>query len=308
MLYYIFAESIKTEGVNSIMRFAVIGGDMRQVKLSEFLAEDGRDVTAFALDKVNMDARIKKTDTAAEAVTAAECIILPLPALSKDGILNAPLSKRVHTISEVLSVAKPNQIICAGKIDEIIKITAAERGLKIFDYLEREEFAIANAVATAEGAIQIMMEETSITLSKAKCLIIGYGRIGKTLASRLKGIDADVTVSARKCSDIAWIEAYGYKAANTNFLDGTLAEYDIVINTVPAYVMNYLRLSELKKDCLCLDLASKPGGIDFSEASKLGIKTIWALSLPGEVAPVSSGKAIKETVYNIMREQGWKDE
>ena len=286
------------------MKFTVIGGDMRQVRLCEFLARDGHAVSCFALDKIKIDGGVDTADTISEAVEGADCIVLPLPALSKDGILNAPLSKRVHTVNEVFSVIEAGQIVCAGKIDGQMKTAAAERGIRIFDYLEREEFAIANAVATAEGAVQIIMEETESTINGAKCLVIGYGRIGKALAERLKGLNALVTVSARKCSDIAWIEAYGYKAAETGALDGILSDYDVVVNTVPAYIMGRQQLSELKKDCLCLDLASKPGGIDFSESSRLGLKAIWALSLPGEVAPASTGRAIKDTVYNIIKEQG----
>jgi dipicolinate synthase subunit A len=163
--------------------------------------------------------------------------------------------------------------------------------------------AVLNAVATAEGAIQLAMEETAITICRAKVLVIGFGRIGKILAHRLKGLGAHVTVAARSYADFAWIRAYGYENANTLSLEGTLGRYDIVINTVPARVLGEERLRELSKDCLCMDLASKPGGMDFAAASKLGIKAIWALSLPGEVAPITSGSIIKEAIYNIIAEQ-----
>ncbi len=83
-----------------------------------------------------------------------------------------------------------------------------------------------------------------------------------------------------------------------------LGDYDVVVNTVPARVLGESRLSKLKHGCLCLDLASKPGGMDFSAASKLGVKAVWALSLPGEVAPVTSGAIIRGTIYNILREKG----
>jgi len=44
--------------------------------------------------------------------------------------------------------------------------------------------------------------------------------------------------------------------------------------------------------------------VDFESAKQLGLKTIWALSLPGKVAPVSAALFIKETVYNIVRDLG----
>ncbi len=46
------------------------------------------------------------------------------------------------------------------------------------------------------------------------------------------------------------------------------------------------------------------GGVDFEAANKLGVKVIWALSLPGKVAPVTSGIIIKDTILNILNELG----
>ena len=63
-------------------------------------------------------------------------------------------------------------------------------------------------------------------------------------------------------------------------------------------------LEDLKPDCLILDLASKPGGVDLGAAGELGLTVIWALSLPGKVAPVTAGATIKDTIYNMLREIG----
>ena len=53
-----------------------------------------------------------------------------------------------------------------------------------------------------------------------------------------------------------------------------------------------------------MDLASKPGGVDMEAASRLGVRVIWALSLPGKVAPVTAGKIIRDTIYHILNELG----
>ena len=63
-------------------------------------------------------------------------------------------------------------------------------------------------------------------------------------------------------------------------------------------------LTNVKKDSHINDLASKPGGIDFDAAKAYGLKVIWALSLPGKIAPVSSGAIIKDTIMNIIKELG----
>ena len=98
--------------------------------------------------------------------------------------------------------------------------------------------------------------------------------------------------------------ALGYGAEHTSHLAGWLCGYDLVVNTVPARVLGQAELADLKPDCLVLDLASKPGGVDLEEAARLGRSVVWALSLPGKVAPVSAGAAIRDTVYHILHELG----
>ncbi len=152
--------------------------------------------------------------------------------------------------------------------------------------------------------MQIALEELPITIHEARVLVIGFGRTGKLIAHRLAAPAARVSVAARKFADLAWIEAYGYTPEHSAQLDGWLCSYDLVVNTVPAKLLTEPRLEELRPGCLCIDIASNPGGIDFEAAARLGVKAIWALSLPGRVAPVTSGKIIRNTIYNILHELG----
>ena len=46
------------------------------------------------------------------------------------------------------------------------------------------------------------------------------------------------------------------------------------------------------------------GGVDFEEAKECGVRVIWALSLPGKIAPITSGAIIKDTIMNIISELG----
>ncbi|MBQ4370596.1 MAG: dipicolinate synthase subunit DpsA [Oscillospiraceae bacterium] len=289
------------------MRFAVIGGDMRQLRLAELLAADGHDVKCFAMEREE-PAGVKPCSTAAEAAGGAECVVLPLPVCGRDGCLNAPLSDSRHFIESVFAALLPGQLICAGRVTRAEADTAERLGLEITDYYAREELAVMNAAATAEGAIQIAMEETPAMLCGSECLVIGYGRIGKMLSHRLRMLGAEVTVSARRQADKAWIRGFGLKAADTGRLEDALGGADIVFNTVPACVLPRERLALLKPGCICIDLASKPGGMDFSAASALGIKAVWALSLPGRAAPLSAGAAIRDTLYNILEEREKENE
>jgi dipicolinate synthase subunit A len=286
------------------MKFAVIGGDMRQAKLAELLFNDGHETRAFALEKIRLPDGVRQEPTAKRAADGADCVVLPLPLQSREGLLSAPLSGGLHTVREILSALSPGQLVLTGRADGASRELLSSMGLGFSDYFEREELAVSNAVAAAEGAIGLIMQETPVTVWRSRILVVGFGRIGKLLCHRLRGLGAEVSASARTQADLAWIRAFGYEALSTAELDGKLGTFDAIVNTVPARVLNEARLREAGQECLCLDLASKPGGLDFTAASKLGVRAMWALSLPGEVAPTTSGEIIRDTIYNILREKG----
>ena len=280
----------------------VIGGDLRQVKLAELLLEDGHSVHSYGLEGAPEPGM--PTEPGLAGVELADCVILPLPAEGEGGLLNAPLSQREIVLEEVLDRLPTGLLVCAGMAGPALIAGASARGLKLRDYFAREELTVANAVPTAEGAVQIAMEELPITLHGARVLVLGYGRVGKLTAHRFSALGAQVTVAARKCADLAWAQAFGYRTEPVEELDGWLCAYDLVVNTVPARILTHNRLADLKPECLVIDLASKPGGVDFEAAAHLGRRVIWALSLPGKVAPVTAGRNMKDTIYNILREEG----
>lgn len=289
--------------MNKLLKFALAGGDRRQAQLAAMLAGDGHTVYVSYMEKVGEIAGAEPLPLK-EALARADCVILPLPALDVSGMLSTPLSSGRIAADELLRYIAPHTPVYGGRLSERFIKAARDQGITAVDYFEREELKIANAAATAEGAIQLAMEETGSVLCGTRALVIGYGRIGKLLANKLAALGVHVTVSVRRPADAAWAEAYGAKAVQTAFLEDVLPEQDIVFNTVPAVTMGKYRLSLLKDGCLCMDLASKPGGVDFNAAAELGVKVIWALSLPGEVAPVSAGAAIRDTVYNLLNESG----
>ena len=282
---------------------AVIGGDNRQGYLADALAQDGMEVIVAGLEKFPGLHNTRFISDAVEAVEEADVIILPMP-VSHDGVtVNAPYSYAVIYLSDLVAAASPEQLILGGKFDRALADELAGQGLHAIDYLEREELAVRNAVPTAEGALAIAINETKVTLFGSKCLVIGYGRLGKVLAADLKALGAHVTVSARRQSDLAWILTGGYRPVQTAEIYGELPEYDLIFNTVPALVLGRKELQKCRPETVVIDLASLPGGLDYTAAQQLGLKCIQALSLPGKTAPASAAVIIKDTILNIIREE-----
>lgn len=293
--------------MNKLLTFSFIGGDLRQLSTASMLAADGYHIRLFGLE--NNDAssmgNIKISATLSECLENADVVVLPLPYSVTGGkYINTPLSNIKIETAELIDMLGADTLIFGGKIDNALKQRCVIDNMKIFDYTEREEFAVMNAVPTAEGAIETAMKNTPYTIKDSKCLVIGYGRIGKILASDLSALGAKVCVSARKYSDFAWISARGFDVVNTGSIADTVGDFDLIFNTVPSAVLNFKVLSATKSDVLIIDLASYPGGVDFEIARELNRRTVWALSLPGKVAPRTAGKIIKDTLINILEESG----
>ena len=146
------------------------------------------------------------------------------------------------------------------------------------------------------------MEELPITLHGMRAAVLGFGRVANILSHKLAALGVSVTVFARKIHARAWARAYGYGAEEVDAISAHIAEYDCVFNTVPRVVIDSAVLGKMRRDTLIIDLASKPGGVDYIRARECGIKAIPALSLPGRVAPDTAGGYIADTVMNIIRE------
>ena len=138
-----------------------------------------------------------------------------------------------------------------GTGDPVTEALAGQRGITVLDYFAREELAVANAVPTAEGAVQIALEQMPITLHGSRVLVIGFGRVGRAVAQRMAALGARVTVAARRYESLAWAQAIGYGAEKTGQLAGWLCGYDLVVNTVPALVLGEAELADLKPTAWC---------------------------------------------------------
>lgn len=279
-------------------KILVAGGDMRQVYCAVKLSSvSDTSVKGFSADILPEKMNIKISDNDENALY--DFLVLPVPPLDENGMITAPFTSEKINPAEIRRLLKPNAVIFAGKSDKRLNDIFEDK--EIIDYMEREELSLKNAVPTAEGAVEIALNELPVTLNGLKVLIVGLGRIGTALAEILKGFGADITASVRNAKGTAKARILGIKSVCTNKMD---TDYKLVFNTVPELIFNNEILSRFSDDTLFIDLASKPGGIDFDSASVLGKKVVWALGIPGKTAPVTSGEFIAETIIGILTERG----
>lgn len=285
-------------------RYLVLGGDLRNVKLAGMLADDGNRVYSFGQDRSDEildDGRIEKCTSLKTAMEKAQVIIGPVPFSSNEDFINAPFAHDKIMIDDLMKSNK-SKIFISGSIKDDLKKQLDEKYMEVIDIMKRDDLAILNTIATAEGTIEVAIKNTDKILQGSRVLILGFGRVGKIVANKFSKMSAIVTCAARKVSDLAWIKAYGYNSLNINYMLYDLKEFDIIINTVPQTILREKELKHIDAEALLIDLASSPGGIDGKMATSMGINFIWALALPGRIAPSSSAKFIKDTVYTILEE------
>lgn len=282
-------------------RFSIIGGDMRNVKLSELLSEDGHEVHTFALD--NTGKISQRCSDLREAFALSDIAVGPMPFTSGDGTyLNAPFHPEKIKIAKIADVIRESGfggLLIGGRVP----LALSGVGAVSADLLQRDDLAVLNSVPTAEGALQIAMEELPYTVRGLRTVVCGMGRVGSTLARLMQRVGADVTVAARSSRDFAICEAEGLKSCTYSHLRRILPEALLVYNTVPALIFGRELLDCMNQEALLIDLASMPGGTDFEYAAKRRIRTIHALSLPGKVAPAGAAQIIQKVIYNILHEK-----
>ena len=293
------------------IKIGIPGGDMRQAALAKRLSSLGFEVAVWGISKsCDIGDAVRCTELC-DVIRSADALVLPLP-ISRDGVtLNCPLYKgEAPRLSEIILLSEPDTVILGGKIDRAFTSKATKKQLSVIDYFECEELQIKNAVPTAEGAVAIALDELPITLFGSKCAVCGYGRVGRATARLLCAMGAHVTVAARKNDQLAWAMVDGCTPLRlTTSAEGVcslceLSSCDVIFNTVPYPIFTAEVLTSLRPDTLIIDLAGDEGGVDRAYAATLGIKTIWALSLPGKVAPFTAASIICDCVLDLLQAKG----
>ena len=310
--------------------FFIIGGDKRNLFLAKKLSKNGENVKIFGFDRIKdeffANNNIKKITNEKELLTELEkreiqakskglekgtidiseektfdnnlerdkqnkkIIIGPIPYSTDGKTLYAPFCNKKLDIN----LLKDKKII-AGKIPEEVA------DIKSIDILKNEYFTIKNTVPTAEGAIAKAIELTDINIDKANIMVLGFGRVGKTLCYKLKNLGANVYAEARKERDLAWIDVFGYNAIPLEKINENICKMDIIFNTIPELILDKSKLILMNEKTLIIDLASKPGGTDFESANKMGIKAILYSGIPGKIASEYEAELIKEVIYKEIK-------
>lgn len=279
--------------------FGVVGGDRRQLYAARSLEKRGWNVLLAGWEQGEGTEGLHQVSLE-EVGRQCENVLLPLP-VTRDGLmLHAPFSQAPIPLGDGFARLLSRCRVFVGMAEKLQATSSLWQQIPLLDYAAREEMALGNAFLTAEGAIALAVEKIPGGLWGSRCLVTGFGRIGKALCLDLRGMGAQVACCARKPWDLTAIRALGCKALTYEEMDGP---YSVIFNTVPAPVLGERALSRQSEDTVLLELASAPGGIDREAARRWNVPVIDAPSLPGKYSPKASGELIVEAVYPMLHEE-----
>lgn len=286
----------------------VVGGDLITVKLVQNISKTNK-VFVYGLEyaeELRNNENIIFTQSLEEAIEKGKVIIAPMPLSVKSDYITTVFSKE-KIKSEDLKNLLHDKIFFAGDIWEQTKIQLEEQNTRSFDVSTNDQLKILSSIITAEGILGIAIQETNTTIHGLQVLVLGFGRAGKMISKAFASMGAKVSVEARKEEDLAWIEAYNYEKIDLKDLNNYLGKFDLIINTIPASILDNERLKLFRKGAILINLPTiTETKIDIHEANNLGVKYIWASSLPQLVAPLTYAEKIKEVIFNILDKEYYK--
>jgi dipicolinate synthase subunit A len=286
------------------IKMAFVGGDARIIEVIKHAIELDASILLIGFDQLEMPLTdTVKADLTPEVLADVDAIVLPVTGMDDTGKVESRYSSSELVLEQAHFDALPRHAqiytgIARPRLTEICR----QRGLRLIKLMELDEVAIHNSVPSAEGAIQMAMEHTDITIHGSRSVVLGFGRCGVTLARMLQGIGAQVSVCARKEADLARIQEMNLKPVPLHQMEIAVRDADLVFNTIPAMVLSAEVLAKMPRSCVIIDIASKPGGTDFRYAEKRGIKAMLAPSLPGIVAPKTAGQILARTLCRLLWE------
>ena len=195
---------------------------------------------------------------------------------------------------ETFNELKENVLVYTLVENKILRDYAYKGKLKYCALLNDEDFIKKNSILTAEGLISYLIKHRRFPLYESRVLILGYGYCAKPIAEYLKVMKAKVSVAVRNHKYQQEIEELDYCYEDISELN--LANYDVIINTVPSLVVKQEGLDQVKKDVMIVDIASYPYGIDHHYAMSQGLNSIILPSIPCKYAYGYAGRIIADQI------------
>ncbi|MEB3103427.1 dipicolinate synthase subunit DpsA [Ferviditalea candida] len=287
------------------LQVAFLGGDTRHLEMILRFVEWDANVVLIGFEQIHDRFNgVSMAKLAKEVLRKADVLILPVVGTDEDGRVESSYSTDTLVLDNVCMDWLPKHAkIYTGAAKPYLKNLCRNHGIDLVELFNRDDVAIYNSIPTAEGAIMMAIQNTDITIHGSRCMVLGFGRTGLTLAGMLQRLGAQVKVGVQKPDQFARASAMNFQPFFTKDLNDEVLDTDMIFNTVPDIILAAHVITRISHRAIIIDLASKPGGTDFRFAEKRGIKALLAPSLPGLVAPKTAGHILANALCELIQDE-----
>lgn len=283
--------------------FAVIGGDQRQYYLAKMLKVNGYQVCTHLLDSFQKEGELPVVDSLESAIKDSKNILAPIPFDFLKPELSLQKLEQTTFLEWLEQSMERGQALFAGCIPKSLEEKLSQKGVIVFDYMNRKDITIYNSIATAEGVIAKAIFHHPKNIHKSKCTVLGYGICGKTIVQYLKGMGAYVTVCVRREEVKAQASLLADKVVFMEEMLPSLRKSDMIFNTIPKKILKASILEDLGEHTKIFDIASGSGGVDYEYAKEKGIEAYLCKGLPGKYSPKSSAHLLAEVILEQVEKE-----
>lgn len=278
-------------------KIAVLGGALREHIVVTRMQEEGFPVSVCAVEGMKDIAEA----TVGDCVKDASVLILPVASNDETGKIFAPSAEENLYFGEAeMELLAENAVIYCGVASVMLKNAAKTQNHKLIEVMDIDAVAVPNGYLTAEGTLYLAMTRFPVSISELKVAVLGYGRVGKATALLFRSMQSKVVVFSRNKKEIAEGRINRTDMRLYSGMDSVLPTIDLIINTVPAKIVDEHVMQLMKDGVLVIDLAAAPGGIDLDAARERAIEVLNAPGIPGKYAPVSAGNILADFYINEL--------
>ncbi|MCI9083539.1 MAG: hypothetical protein HFI70_14915 [Lachnospiraceae bacterium] len=278
----------------------IIGGDLRQCYAAEYFRMLGWQTTCWHTPEFPFHSDIYAAGSLRDAVEHSRLILAPAP-LTRDGNnLFQPESIPFHcSLDSLWAELNADHTLAALSLNDTQKQILNSKGCKTLTFGSYDFFTAENAVLTAEGLLAEVIRYTPFSLSSANMLLLGFGRCGSAIGRLFHPLCRGIYLLEQDPQRQALAKSSSLFPVTAEDLPQILPQCQILINTIPAPVLEPSALCLLHHSCHIFDIASAPCGFPEDTTRKCLLPYYRLPGIPGRFSPVTAGELIGRTIERM---------
>lgn len=285
----------------AISHITILGGDLRQAYVAEYLNSRGYPVTCFHAPDFPYSSAITVTDSFLQIRENSTAFLMPSP-FSQDGthLFQKKIDLSPVSVEELVKQIPTGSIIFFNGMSTSIQEHLEAKNCILYNLANAPDFCDENAHLTAEALLSEVIRYTPFSLQNTAILLLGYGQCGSAIGTLFSSLGTRIYVLERDFQKQMLAEQNGLLALSSSEKKTLLPHFDLIINTIPETVLTKDDLELLPGNCHIFDIASSPFGFSSDITAEYALPYFRLPGLPGRFSPQTAGIALGKTIERMI--------